>query len=539
MRAWLSVLTLIGLLGLALALRLPGLERVPLHQDEGLNGWLTLALHWWGRFEYQPSDNHGPFLYYAGALCFRALGPSELSLRLAPALAGALLPLALLPARRWFPGGGLLFAGLLLAVAPGLVYFSRAAIHEIHLALFSALLAASLARFAAQPSRGWAAACGAAAAGCFATKETGLLTLASLAVGALAGGAAWLAAQPSGQRWERLRRGAGEALRAAPIGLLVFAAGIILFYSAFFTSAAGLRGFFEAWGYWFQYGISGRNQPKPFGYFWELMAASQGACRWLVLPAAALAALRRDPAGLALSGWALAAFGIYSAIPYKTPWCVLQIDLPVFALVGWAAGQCLLTARDGCSPMTLRVAAALGVGAALLPAAGMLIRSIEDIRDRYDDPARPYVYHHTQRSFFALLQDLFGVADAAPGADGRGLRTVNSEAPDPVRWYLYSRGWELARERYRDNPTPPLDWLEQAEVVITSFRHLSEIRRDLPATGAAWHEESYPTRPGVATTVFYRQELWDRYQAAGGRAASPWPRPAVAAPAPPEPEDLR
>jgi uncharacterized protein (TIGR03663 family) len=120
-----------ALLALGLWLRLTDLALAPLHQDEGLNGWLTLALHWWGRFEYLPSDNHGPSLYYAGALLFRALGPSDLSLRLAPALAGALLPLALLPARRWFPGGGLLIAGLLLAIAPGLVYFSRTAIHEI------------------------------------------------------------------------------------------------------------------------------------------------------------------------------------------------------------------------------------------------------------------------------------------------------------------------------------------------------------------------------------------------------------------------
>jgi hypothetical protein len=110
---------------------------------------------------------------------------------------------------------------------------------------------------------------------------------------------------------------------------------------------------------------------------------------------------------------------------------------------------------------------------------------------------------------------------------------VNSEAPDPVRWYLYSRGWDPARTRYRDNPPPPRDWLEAAEVVICSPRHLPQVRRDLAASGDAWHEERYPTRPGVETTVFYRQALWERYQAAGGRAASPWPRVAVAWPEPP------
>jgi hypothetical protein len=73
--------------------------------------------------------------------------------------------------------------------------------------------------------------------------------------------------------------------------------------------------------------------------------------------------------------------------------------------------------------------------------------------------------------------------------------------------------------------------------VISSLRHRAEIRRLVAETGEPWHEESYPTRPGVATTVFYRGELWQRYQAAGGRAASPWPRAAVVrreAPAAPE-----
>jgi hypothetical protein len=185
----------------------------------------------------------------------------------------------------------------------------------------------------------------------------------------------------------------------------------------------------------------------------------------------------------------------------------------------------------------LRIAGLVAFAALLAPAPGLLAQSLEDIRDRYDDPSRPYVYYHTQRSFFAMLQDLFGVAEAAPGADGRGPRVVNSEAADPVRWYLYSRGWAPERTRQLDNPAPPLDWIEAAEVVISSTRHLAEVRKLVAATGDGWHEERYPTRPGALTTVFYRQVLWDRYQAAGGRAASPWPRPAVDPPAPPMPPE--
>jgi len=513
-----------ALLLLALWLRLPDLDVSPLHQDEGLNAWLTLALHWNEPFRYLPSDNHGPLLYYVGALCFGAFGVSEISLRLGPALAGALLLLALAPVRRSFAGGGAFVAGLLVAIAPGLVYFSRAAIHEIYLVLFTALWAAALARFARRPTSGWAAACGAAAAGCFITKETALLTAACIAVGALAAAPALLAAWPRSERGARALAFAREAARAAPAGVGVFAAVIVVFYTSFFTHAAGLRAFFEAFGPWFEYGATGRNQGKPFGYFWELMAATEGAYRFLALPAALLACVRRDRLGLALAGWTLAAFALYSAIPYKTPWCVLQIDLPVFWLVGWAAGQCLAAASEPARRPATRVAAALAFAAALAPAPGLFARSLEDVRERYDDPARPYVYYHTQRSYFVMLQDLFGVADAAPDADGRGPRVVNSEATDPVRWYVHSRGWAPERTRYLENPAPSLAWIEEAQIVISSIRHLDEIRSRVAATGEPWHEEGYPTRPGLVTTVFYRQALWDRYQAAGGRAASPWPR---------------
>jgi uncharacterized protein (TIGR03663 family) len=524
-----------ALLALAVALRLSRLDLAPLHHDEGVNGWFTLALHWWGRYAYLPSDYHGPLLYYVGALAFDLLGASEFSLRLGPALAGALVLPALLPLRRHLPAGGLPVASLLLAVAPALVYFSRSAIHEIYLVLFTAALAAALARLASRPGRGWAAACGAAAAGCFVTKETAVITAASLAAGAVCAAPAWLLALPRGERGARARSLAQELLRAVPVGLLVFAVLMLAFYSSFFTHAAGVRDFFAAFDWWIEYGTSGRNQGKPFGYFWELMAVSEGGCRLLLLPAAALAVLRRDPAGLALAGWGLAAFAVYSALPYKTPWCVLQIDLPAFLLIGWAAGSCLALAREVRRP-ALRAAGWLGVAAALLPAPGLLARSLEDVRERYDDPGRPYVYHHTQRDYFTMLQDLFGAADTAPDADGRGPRVVNSEAGDPVRFYLHTRGWAPERTRLLENPAPPVEWLGWAQIVISSPRHLEEVRRRVAQTGAAWHEQAYPTRPGVATTVFYRKSLWDRYQAVGGRTVSPWPRPAVRwrqTPAPP------
>ena len=43
--------------------------------------------------------------------------------------------------------------------------------------------------------------------------------------------------------------------------------------------------------------------------------------------------------------------------------------------------------------------------------------------------------------------------------------------------------------------------------------------------GTPWHEELYGLRPGWTVAVYYRQPLWDAYQAAGGREAYAWPIP--------------
>ena len=128
---------LLAVVGLAFWLRLPGLADKPLHSDESVNGWFSLRLYWWNVYRYQPSDYHGPFLYYINLILFWFLGPSETSLRLGPAVFGGLIPLLLWPLRRWMGGVGILVSGLLLACAPAMVYFARTAIHEVYLLFFS------------------------------------------------------------------------------------------------------------------------------------------------------------------------------------------------------------------------------------------------------------------------------------------------------------------------------------------------------------------------------------------------------------------
>jgi uncharacterized protein (TIGR03663 family) len=540
-RAPLLVLAWAALVGLALVLRLPDLAAKPLHYDEGVNGWFTLRLYWWNLYHYDPTNYHGPFLYYANLIGFGLLGPNETSLRLAAAVAGALVPLALLPARRLAGDAALLAAALALAVGPGFVYFSRTAIHEIHLVLFAALWAAALARFAAAPGVAWAALAAAAAALAFATKETALLTAGGLAAGA---GTAWLAGRPAASaaadlfggraRREALRAWTQGARRAWLAGALVFATLLVFFYSSFGTHPRGVLDFFAGFGPWTEYAVTGRNQSKPFDHYaLRVMPATLGAWRWLALAAAAAALASRDRLGLALVGWAASTFLVYSALPYKTPWCELQIDLPLLFLVAWAVGRAAELARDAARPRALRALAAAAALAGLLPAPWLAAESLRDNRERFDDFRRPFVYYQTVDEFHDLLRDLFGAADAAPGADGAGPRAWNAGLGSPLGFYALTRGWALERTTYLDR-APSARELDGVELVLGTQATLEAIDALVAERPERWHRERYYYRPGVVAYAWYREPLWERYQAAGGRAASPWPRPAMRPlPAPP------
>jgi hypothetical protein len=253
------------------------------------------------------------------------------------------------------------------------------------------------------------------------------------------------------------------------------------------------------------------------------MASTEGLARWAALPAGLLALVQRHRLGVVLTGWAGSGFLIYSLIPYKTPWCALQIDLPVFLLIGWAAGVTWRAARNAGSRRLVRVLAGICMAGWLAAAPGLLARSLEDNRERYDDFRRSYVYYQTYRQYYEVLQDLLGTADSMPQADGRGPRVLNVDQEFPLSWYMLTRGWEDGRTEYLESE-PAQEQVERADLIVSDSRHAKVIDRLIDDSANAWHKQRYFVRPGIFGFVWYRRELWEHFQAAGGRAASPWPR---------------
>lgn len=111
------------------------------HHDEAIHSWFSYELLTKFAWSYDPSY-HGPFLYYVTAGMFSLFGDSDLVARLLPSLFGTLLiPLVYCIYRiGYIDKKQTLFAALLLAISPDMVYFSRFLRHDIFMLFFTFLL---------------------------------------------------------------------------------------------------------------------------------------------------------------------------------------------------------------------------------------------------------------------------------------------------------------------------------------------------------------------------------------------------------------
>jgi hypothetical protein len=218
---------------------------------------------------------------------------------------------------------------------------------------------------------------------------------------------------------------------------------------------------------------------------------------------------------------------VYSAIPYKTPWCALNVELPLFLLCGWSAHQGVLAARDPGQTILSRLAALALVILPLAGTAALLDQTRTVSNSAFADSRYGYVFVQTEEGYFQLLQDLFGISDLEQFAEGPGPRVVNVDPKNPTRWYTITRGWHYDARDYRNGEAPGANRIRRADIVLVVRRSRQETVRAVAQAGGHWHRESYPLRPGRRVTVWFRQELWDRYQERGGRGVSPWPRRAV------------
>ena len=499
----------------AFALRLPELDRRPMHNDESVNAVKFGQLWEHGEYRYDPTEHHGPTLhYFTAAFCKLTGAPdykhlSESHLRLFTALAGVAIVLLLPLLRDHLGRGAVVAAAFLTALSPAMVFYSRYWIHEELLVLFSFLAIASGWRFVKKPSWLWAALTGLSLGLIHATKETFVFVLAA-AAGAIvldlfATGLMRRFTGESGITVFSFPERRGAMLKHVALAIAVWLLVWATLFSSFFTNWAGLWDSVRTFATWSD--NAGHQSPHAHGWDFYLdrliwFKSSRGIF-WSegLLFVLAIFAVResfhRNPrmcadAGLVrfLAFYTVLLAVIYAVIPYKTPWCALGFLHGLILLAGVGASVVWRISNRILKPV---VGVALVLGTAHLGWQAWRA-SFPLCADR----ANPWVYAQTSPDLLNLVERVREVASAGQG-DATLIKVVTPDGDYwPLPWYLRqfdNTGW------FSDVSSDV-----SAPVVIAS----AKLKLQLDAQGTHVMAGYFELRPQVFLELYVERGLWEK-----------------------------
>ena len=508
----------------ALVLRVPRLDQRPMHGDEAVHADKFRSLLEEGVYTYDPDEYHGPTLNYLTLIPAR-LGSAqkltevtEFTLRIVPVFFGACLVLLLLLAVDGLGAKPAVYAAVLTAISPAMVFYSRYYIQEMLLVCFTFGAIVSGYRYTRSRDIRWAVSTGIFIGLMHATKETCIIALGSMFFALLL------------TLLMRRRQGSVvNTLRAVKPSHLIgcFAAGAIvsvLFHSSFLSNPSGILDSIRTYTTYLNRAGSNTLHIHPWHYYLKMLTYfrygdgpiwTEGLIVLLAVVGFIAAVTRR---GLSAANADLLRFvafytliltAIYSAIPYKTPWCLLGFLHGMILLAG--VGAVVLV------KLVPNVLPRLIVLLLLFDASAHLSWQAYLANYKYPaDSRNPYVYAHPTMEVFTVVQKIEEYAGAHE--DGRDM-PIQIICPQddywPLPWYLrrYSKvmWWNKVVE---DVPAAPLiiasDKVEKAlanklyTLTPQEKRQMYLFLFDKPYY--VW------LRPEVKLLGFVRKDLWDRLQ---------------------------
>ncbi len=498
----------------ALVLRVIDLDRRPMHADEGVQGLKFIELLENGKYRYDPDEYHGPTLNYLtlpvawlrGEHNRQAL--TETTLRLVPAVFGAGLVLLLFMVRDGLGRSATVSAALVTAISPALVFYGRYYIHETLLVFFTLAFLGACWRYLQTRRWGWAVGAGAAFGLMHATKETFVLELFAMAV-ALA-----IVIVTAHKRRNAPESPGHRAIRIrwsdVGIGLVVAIVVSVVFYTSFFQYWRGPVDSVLTYFPWLRRAGGASPHIHPWWFYLERLAffKRQSGPVWseaslLVLTIAGIGVAIRPgllPSANAqlvrfIAIYSIVLAGVYSAISYKTPWCILGFYHGFVLLAGVGVAGLLANCRTNL---------ARGVCVALLAALlGHL--GFQTWRTAYAQPAdrrNPYVYAHSSMDLLRLVDKVNAIARADPNPDRFAIQIM---APGgdywPLPWYFRKyrhTGWW---SEIPENPYAPV------MVVGAKFHADLDEKSEKRWLMVGFFE----SRPGVFFELYVELELWKKY----------------------------
>ncbi|TSA37564.1 MAG: hypothetical protein D4R65_00445 [Verrucomicrobiaceae bacterium] len=480
-----------AIVAVAAWMRTADLSSAPLHFDEATQARIVAAQFPGdaksGTMMFNPHHFHGPLPIDAAVVSAKFAGEeswlslTKFTLRIVPALSGITVVLLILASAPLIGRIAALGAAAFAAVSPFLVYYSRLFIHEDLLLLCMAgalLLLGYHVRFR-MPLWTAGICLGLAAT----TKETFVLTPVAWAVAAV-----WI-----------YRPSIASIRLLLPQLLTVgaaFLAIVVFFYSGFGTHPGGVWDFVSTyWSY-----QTGEGHEKSLLYYANLFLfpSHHGRLWWWQggIFLLAIISLFQKPDATPVPAAARFCFlagviqaGVYSLLPYKTPWLMLVPWLHILIAAGIGAAA-LLQLRP-----LVRVAAGIAL-AALLAFQGL---QAWRVAFKYPSDARnPFAYVPTAPGLETWTARSIGWLK-----DGGWIgETVSVIGPRywPLPWYF--RG--LPKAGYW--PTPP-DGLASHALVVAMPEFAPALSEQLADSHVAIPEG---LRSDTPVLLFVRKDIWEK-----------------------------
>jgi uncharacterized protein (TIGR03663 family) len=472
-----------------------------------------------GTYRYDPNEYHGPTLIYATLIPARLSGAdtyaqvTEVTLRIVPVVFGTLLVLLIAGLSRGL-GFAAVVAAVLAALSPAMVFYSRYYIQEMLLACFTLGLIVCGYSYARTRSLLWAIAAGAFAGLMHATKETAIIAFASMALALVV----VIATQPGRRR--RILAGVNwlHILLGVVAAVLVSAA----VFSGFFRRPEAILDSYRTYGvYLSRGGGQDTTHVHPWYYYLQILLYARyfhgpiWTEAWIVLLAVvgAVAAFRGPRVGPVdsklvrfLAVYTAAMIVVYSAIPYKTPWCVLSFLTGLILLAGVGAASLWTWAKG---PALRGVVGVLVLAAA----AHLAFLAYRANFVYYADSRSPYVYAHPTEEIFTAVNVVREYA-ATVGVGHSPERRLQIAVPGndywPLPWYFRDLPC-VAYTSEVPSDVGPVILISDALEGALSRRLYEETPREQRRMYLYLFDDPYYiwARPGVKLLGFVRKDLWD------------------------------
>ena len=486
----------------------------PMHTDEAVHSEKFKALLQEGFYSYDPDEFHGPILNYFTLVSAWIRGEAtysqinETTLRIVPSVFGILLMFSPLFFIDELNKRSVLFCAMLLAFSPAFVFYSRYYIQEMQLVCFTAFFLGSLWRSVQSGKLSWILVAGVFLGLMHASKETFVFSV-------FAAVAALVVCAVSKQNSFKIKYWHLAA------GLCAAILTSVLFYSSFGSNWQGVIDSVTTYAIWFKRAGGETVHTHPWYYYLDLLTWIEffEPITWnedvmVILSGLGIcfAFTRRTIFKSALIlFWAIYTVIltlIYCLIPYKTPWCMLSFLFGMSILGGivldWLVGD--LQTRGG----KIVTGFLIVVFVLAIP-----IFQSWFLNFRYfENPSNPYVYAHTSRDVFRMVERIEQATNASEDGKDTLIQVVAAGGDYwPLPWYLRS----FTRVGYHnkmdasvcDAPIIVANALQEQEVL--------DLLYSVPKPGEKYlymplFENSLSLRPGVRWQGYIRKQLLDQMQ---------------------------